>query len=145
MSGAGVKSVKKSVRFAGYASVFDKVDRGGDVVRRGAFLETLADAAAGARPVPLLWQHRAGAAIGHIERLEEDARGLRIIGCVTHEKAAALVKRGTLSGLSFGYRVRGARGEFPRELTALDLAEVSLVAQPMQPLARVIAVDFSEE
>jgi HK97 family phage prohead protease len=144
MSGGGaLKSggAKKGVRFAGYASVFDHVDRGGDVVRRGAFVGSLAEK----RPVPLLWQHRSGAAIGHIERLEEDARGLRIIGCVTHPKAAELVKRGSLSGLSFGYRVREARGDQPRELTALDLAEVSLVAQPMQPLARVIAVDFNEE
>lgn len=38
-----------SVRFAGYAAVFDRVDRGGDVVRAGAF------GAPGA--VPLLWQH----------------------------------------------------------------------------------------
>jgi hypothetical protein len=28
-----------------------------------------------------------------------------------------------------------------RELTALDLVEVSLVAQPMQPLARVHAIE----
>ncbi len=44
-----------------------------------------------------------------------------------------------------GYRVRAARGVRPRELLALDLAEVSLVAQPMQPLARVIAVDLVKE
>ena len=57
--------------------------------------------------------------------------------------AAGLVARGALTGLSFGYRVRAARGERPRELLALDLAEVSLVAVPMQPLARVIAVSPS--
>lgn len=136
-AGAG----KQGVRFAGYASVFDRLDRGGDIVRGGAFAETLRLRGG----VPLLWQHRAGAAIGHIETLEEDQRGLRVIGCVTHPKAAALVKRGALSGLSFGYRVREARGRDPRELLALDLAEVSLVAQPMQPLARVIAVEGEEE
>ncbi|MBM3928449.1 MAG: HK97 family phage prohead protease, partial [Sphingomonadales bacterium] len=38
------------MRFAGYAAVFDAPDRGGDVIRRGAF--------AGAGTVPLLWQHR---------------------------------------------------------------------------------------
>ena len=51
-----------------------------------------------------------------------------------------MVARGALTGLSFGYRVRAARGDNPRELVALDLAEVSLVAAPMQPLARVIQV-----
>ena len=46
-----------------------------------------------------------------------------------------------MSGLSFGYRVREAKGTEPRELTALELVEVSLVAQPMQPLARVHMVE----
>ena len=124
-----------TVRFAGYASVFDRIDRGGDVVRSGAFAASLAER----RAVPLLWQHRPGAVIGAIETLAEDARGLRVVARVTHPAAAKLVARGALTGLSFGYRVRAARGDNPRELVALDLAEVSLVAAPMQPLARVIA------
>ena len=28
-----------SVRFAGYAAVFDRPDGGGDIIRKGAFLE----------------------------------------------------------------------------------------------------------
>ena len=75
-----------------------------------------------------------------IEALAEDARGLRVVARVTHPTAAGLVERGALTGLSFGYRVRASRGERPRELLALDLAEVSLVAAPMQPAARVIKV-----
>ncbi|MGV3730738.1 MAG: HK97 family phage prohead protease [Sphingopyxis sp.] len=117
--------------------MFDRVDRGGDVVRAGAFTASLRER----RPVPLLWQHRPGAVIGTIERLAEDARGLRVVARVTHPTAAGLVARGALTGLSFGYRVIAARGARPRELVALDLAEVSLVAVPMQPLARVIAVE----
>ncbi|HMO77141.1 MAG TPA: HK97 family phage prohead protease [Sphingopyxis sp.] len=125
------------MRFAGYAAVFDRVDRGGDIVRAGAFAASLREG----RIVPLLWQHRAGAVVGTIETLAEDARGLRVVARVTYPTAAALVARGALTGLSFGYRVRAARGVRPRELLALDLAEVSLVAAPMQALARVIAVD----
>ncbi|UNK80412.1 HK97 family phage prohead protease [Sphingopyxis granuli] len=121
--------------------MFDRVDRGGDVVRAGAFAASLR----ARRAVPLLWQHRPGVLVGTIEMLAEDARGLRVVARVTHPTAAALVARGALTGLSFGYRVRGARGANPRELLALDLAEVSLVAQPMQPLARVIAVDSWKE
>lgn len=120
-----------SVRFAGYAAVFDRVDRGGDVVRRGAF------GAPGA--VPLLWQH-GGAPVGVIESVAEDARGLRVIGRIDDARLAGLVKAGAVDGLSFGYRVRGSRTGRVRELTALDLIEVSLVAQPMQALARVHAV-----
>ncbi len=78
-----------------------------------------------------------------IEALAEDRRGLRVVARLTHPTAAGLVVRGALTGLSFGYRVRAARGARPRELLGLDLAEVSLVAVPMQPLARVIAVSSS--
>lgn len=120
-----------SVRFAGYAAVFDRADRGGDVVRPGAF--------GAVAPVPLLWQHR-GPPVGTIEAIGEDARGLRVIGRVDDPKLAALVASGAVAGLSFGYRVQAARAGRLRELTALRLIEVSLVAEPMQPLARVHAV-----
>lgn len=80
-----------------------------------------------------------------IETLAEDKRGLRVVARLTHPTAAGLVARGALTGLSFGYRVTAARGGNPRELLGLELAEVSLVAMPMQPLARVIAVESTKE
>ena len=43
--------------------------------------------------------------------------------------------------LSFGYRVRAKKHGTYRELTDLDLIEVSIVNHPMQPLARVLAVE----
>lgn len=124
------------MRFAGYAALFDRVDRGGDIVRPGAFAAALARKAA----VPLLWQHRAGRPIGRVEYLREDRRGLRVIGRVMDVEAAALLADGSVSGLSFGYRVRETKGAEPRELIALELVEVSLVTFPMQPKARVHAV-----
>lgn len=137
-----------SARFAGYAAIFDVVDRGGDVVRRGAFGRV--------GPVPLLIEHDRRRSAGVIERIEEDERGLRVIGLV---RDGVPVTPGT--GLSFGYRVKGVdapapplsghappptpplkgRGEGMRELTNLELIEVSLVNRPMQPLARVHAVE----
>lgn len=130
------------MRFAGYAAVFGHPDRGGDVVKAGAFARSLKR---GAGAVPLLWQHRPGRPIGRIEYLREDRRGLRVIGRLSGgaagREAAALLKEGAVKGLSFGYRVREARGEAPRELTDLELVEVSLVTFPMQPKARVHAVD----
>ena len=129
------------MRFAGYAAVFNRPDRGGDVVRAGAFERSLAR---GTRAVPLLWQHRAERPIGRIEYLREDKRGLRVIGRLSAgaagREAAALLREGAVAGLSFGYRVREARGEAPRELIELELVEVSLVTLPMQPRARVHAV-----
>ena len=130
------------MRFAGYAAVFDRPDRGGDVVRAGAFARSLKR---GARAVPLLWQHEPGRPIGRIEYLKEDRRGLRVIGRLSDgaagREAGALLKEGALTGLSFGYRVREASGETPRELVDLDLVEVSLVTLPMQPKARVHALE----
>lgn len=130
------------MRFAGYAALFDKVDRGGDVVRKGAFARAVA---AGPKGVPLLWQHEPGRPIGRIERLAEDARGLRVIGRLSGgtsgREAAALLKDGAIGGLSFGYKVRSKRDGRHRELTDLELVEVSLVTFPMQPGARVHAVE----
>ena len=126
-----------SVRFAGYAAVFDRPDGGGDIVRKGAFLDSLKRAV----DVPLLFQHKPGRVLGRIEHLSEDKRGLRVIGRVDDARAGSLLSSGQLDGLSFGYRVREARSGAHRELIDLDLVEVSLVAQPMQRLARVHAID----
>jgi hypothetical protein len=130
------------MRFAGYAAIFDRPDRGGDIVRKGAFVESLKRAEA----VPLLWQHRPGAVIGRVEHLSEDRRGLRVIAELgvgeDAARAARLLGSGKLDGLSFGYRVReAAKSGGLRELRELELVEVSLVAEPMQPKARVHAVE----
>lgn len=137
------------MRFAGYAAVFGRPDRGGDVVRAGAFARAVKR---GPAAVPLLWQHDPARPIGRIEYLKEDRRGLRVIGRLSAgaagREAAALLEEGTVRGLSFGYRVRSASGPSTgsgqaglRELAELDLVEVSLVTMPMQPKARVHAVE----
>jgi HK97 family phage prohead protease len=126
-----------TVRFAGYAAVFDAPDRGGDVIRPGAF-------GARVRRVPLLWQHR-GEPVGVIETIAEDARGLRVTGRVDAPDLAGLVAQGAVSGLSFGYRVTAATQGQWREIRALELCEVSLVARPMQRHARVHAVQAAKD
>ena len=136
------------MRLAGYAALFDVRDRGGDIVRKGAF-------AGAAVPIPLLWQHDPARRIGTVTALSEDERGLYVEaviqprgGCA--RAAAAMLGEGAVGGLSFGYRVRDGREGPPgpggirtRELRALDIVEVSIVARPMQPGARVEQV--SEE
>ncbi|MEE8610894.1 MAG: HK97 family phage prohead protease [Sphingomonas aquatilis] len=119
------------MRFAGYAAVFDRVDRAGDVVRAGAF--------AGAGSVPLLWQHR-GRAVGRIDVLAEDARGLLVEGVIDDAEVARLVTARAVDGLSVGYRPMVVRQGARRELLRVALAEVSLVAVPMQPLARITQI-----
>ena len=129
------------MRFAGYAAVFDRPDRGGDVVRAGAFADSLRRLRRGQSvDCPLLWQHEPGRPIGAIEYLKEDRRGLRVIGRLVDPQAARLLGAGAVRGLSFGYRVRAAEDGSPRALTELELVEVSLVTLPMQPRARVHAI-----
>lgn len=124
------------MRIAGYAAVFGRPDSGGDVIRAGAFAGSLKRIGA----VPLLWQHK-GQPIGMIEHLSEDRRGLRVIASVRDSRVRKMLGGG-LRGLSFGYQVREASAAGGlRELKALDLVEVSLVARPMQRLARVHAVE----
>lgn len=120
-----------TLRFAGYAAVFDVVDRAGDVVRRGAFAD--------AGVVPLLWQHRGGA-VGALASVREDARGLRVEGAIEDPGLAHAVRSGAVAGLSVGYRPVAVRHGARRELLGVALVEVSLVAVPMQRLARVDTV-----
>lgn len=126
-----------SLRFAGYAALFGKRDAGRDVIQPGAFARTLAERH---DPIPLFWQHRADLRVGWVETAAEDARGLRVIASLDNPDGAAglALQRGTVSGLSFGYRVRDARRTREgRELLDVELFEVSLVTHPMQHGARV--------
>lgn len=132
-----------SLRFAGYAALFGIRDAGRDVIRRGAFARTLAERR---EPLPLFWQHKADQRIGWIEEVAEDERGLRVVASIDNPSggAAAALKRGTVTGLSFGYRARDfTRSQEGRDLTDLDLFEVSLVTHPMQHGARVHLVQPS--
>ena len=125
------------MRFAGYAALFGKRDAGRDVIHKGAFLRTLAERR---EPIPLFWQHRPEMRIGWVESIAEDGRGLRVVASIDNPGggAAAALRQGTASGLSFGYRARGfPRDAAGRELTDIELFEVSLVTHPMQHTARV--------
>ncbi len=128
---------ERPLRFAGYAALFDKRDSGRDVIRPGAFARTLEQREA---PLPLYWQHRPDQRIGWVETVAEDQRGLRVVAAIDNPEggAAAALKRGAVTGLSFGYTARGFRRDRDgRELTDIDLFEVSLVTHPMQDAARV--------
>lgn len=126
-----------TLRFAGYAALFGKRDAGRDAILPGAFARTLAERQ---DPLPLFWQHRPDQRIGWIESVAEDKRGLRVVATIDNPEggAAAALKRGAVTGLSFGYRARGfTRSEAGRDLSDIDLFEVSLVTHPMQHGARV--------
>ena len=68
-------------RIRGHAAVYDRVDRTGDVMRRGLF--------GALRPVPLLAQHR-GPPVGTIAAIGEDALGVWIEATIEDAAAARL-------------------------------------------------------
>jgi hypothetical protein len=133
---------------SGYASLFGRVDQGGDVVQAGAYGASLKALGAAGRRVKMLWQHDPAQPIGVWDEVREDGRGLFVKGRILTEvaqgrEAAALLAAGAIDGLSIGYRtVRATRdGKGRRRLDELDLWEVSLVTFPMLPEARVAAKD----
>lgn len=129
--------------FEGYASVFEVVDLGLDVVAPGAFAKSLA-----VRKPKMLWQHDVGQVIGVFDDLKEDDRGLYVKGRISKDvqkgaEAMALLRMGALDSMSIGYRTVEAipeGGGRVRRITELDLHEISLVTFPMLPAAKVTAV-----
>ena len=130
--------------FEGYASVFDVVDLGFDVVRRGAFANTLASG----QKVKMLWQHDQWQPIGVWDEIKEDDHGLFVRGRLLQDvakgrEAASLLKAGALDSMSIGYRVKEASDEAGgrvRSLDEVELLEISLVTFPMLPDAQVTAM-----
>ena len=131
--------------FAGYASVFGALDRGHDIVTRGAFRRSLDER--GSAGIKLLWQHDPARPIGRVVNLTEDGIGMKMVAalspdCRDGRDALALLRSGAVDGLSFGYRVKSARPRPAggRELLKLELIECSVVTLPMHGEARIEAV-----
>jgi HK97 family phage prohead protease len=138
-----VDRVDPEGRFSGYASLFGVTDLSGDQILPGAFAASIARR--GADGVKLLFQHDPAAPIGRWLSIEEDARGLRVVGQLHAEVAKArevesLMRAGILDGLSIGFRTVRARTDAKsgvRRVAEVDLWEISVVTFPMLPGARV--------
>ena len=135
-------------RLIGYCAVFNKKshDLGGfrEVIKPGSFTRTLADSA----HVVALNNHNADQVLGRVGsgtlRLEEDDTGLRFELDLPDTSYArdlsALVQRGDVAGCSFAFSVRPGgelweetNGQSIRTLSALDLGEITITAQPAYP------------
>ena len=132
--------------FEGYASVFNVVDTGGDMVAPGAFTASLRKR--GAAGVKMLWQHQAAEPLGVWTQIVEDVRGLKVTGqldlsVARAREALSLMRSNAIDGLSIGFRTVRAvkdRQSGVRRLFAVDLWEISIVTFPMLLQARVSAV-----
>jgi hypothetical protein len=128
---------------SGYASTFNNVDFFGDIVAPGAFAKTLARHRADNTSPALLWSHDPAEPIGRWDRLVEDDHGLSVAGVLNAAarrgpEARALAKDGLLA-LSIGFVTVIARRDKVghRIIAEAELLEVSLVAMPANPLARI--------
>lgn len=133
----------------GYASTFGNVDRGFDVIERGAFTRTLAEHKQQSRPIRMLWQHDGNELIGGYpaDKAFEDERGLFVEGNINLEtqkgrEAYALAKQGVLSDFSIGFIIRQSEIDdneedknTVRRIRDVDLFEISLVGEPMNTQA----------
>lgn len=138
--------------FEGYASVFNNKDLGNDVIRRGAFLESISERSP--KGVKLLYQHKSDEPIGVIDSLEEDSKGLKIkgrlaMGTQKGKEVFELMKMGALDSMSIGYRLKPDGYKYDpkdkrRIIKSVDLMEISLVTFPMNPKAKVTKVKLAE-
>jgi len=130
----------------GYAALFGVADQQADVVRAGAFANTLARRA---EPLPMLVEHDGRLRAGEWTEVREDARGLWVRGVIRDDapgaaRAKRLLARG-VDGLSIGFiPVVAQREAAGRALIEIELLEVSIVTHPMQPQARLtLAREFT--
>lgn len=122
----------------GYGSVFDVEDSYGDIVRAGAFKDSLAEWKAQGKLPKMLWQHDSSQPIGKWEEMDEDSKGLRVRGRLLLSLAKArecydMLKEGLIEGLSIGFQtVERAWNdeEQVRYLLKVKLWELSVVTFP---------------
>jgi HK97 family phage prohead protease len=139
--------------FEGYASVFNNIDSYGDIMLPGAFEQSIGKKDA----VPMLFNHWMDNLIGKASSLKEDDVGLKFNGRLTPGASMANdiyahMKADALDGVSIGYRVQPGGAEMDgkiRNLSCVDLLEISMVISPANKLARAdlgsLKSDFDPE
>lgn len=138
----------------GYASTWIREpDSYGDVVAKGAFLDSIAQIEAEGKTIPLLWNHDSydlKSFIGTVTDLEEDDHGLKFTATFDDteeaQRARQLASDGRLAKFSFAYdvieqaEIELEDGRKANELRKLRIHEVSLVMYPANPDTSVIEV-----
>lgn len=125
----------------GYASIFNNVDDGDDVVMPSAFTKTLNEM--GDR-IAMCYQHDMWNPIGKLLKCSEDTKGLYFKARISDAEPAIKTKisENILKEMSIGYQVINSHPETrqAKQVNCLDelkLYEMSLVTLAMNPLAWV--------
>lgn len=137
--------------FSGYAATFDREpDSYGDVIKAGAFADTLKAWSEAGKPIPLLYGHNMEDPDYNIGTVTatEDERGLLVDasfdGSPKAQRVRELVKDGRLYKMSFAFDVLDegtvelGDGTKANELRKLDLFEVSVVLVPANQHAEIL-------
>ena len=131
----------------GYAAMFNTPTRIADfdeVIRPGAFASALSDPSA--QNIRALYEHDDRSLLGRVGagslRLREDATGLAFELDLPETQLGndvlALVKRGDLQGMSFGFLPTAEEWQgSTRLLNGVNLAEITLTANPAYPTTSV--------
>tara|TARA_R100000664_G_C2753190_1_gene140574 strand:+ start:1346 stop:1987 length:642 start_codon:yes stop_codon:yes gene_type:complete len=138
--------------FEGYASIFGNKDLGNDVIKQGAFTNSIKSKKP--KSIKLLYQHKTDEPIGVVDSLEEDNKGLKIkgrlaMGTQRGKEVYEFMKMGALDSMSIGYKLSPDGYKYDdkrkkRVINEVDLMEVSMVTFPMNPRAKITKVKFEE-
>lgn len=132
----------------GYASTYSNIDRGNDIIEKGAFKKTLKDFIKKNRMIKMHYNHSMDDIIGGFDPsdVKDDEKGLYVKGEINlnvqrGKEAYALAKQGVLSDMSIGYSINDMEyDKNARVLKDLTLWEISLVGEPMNPQAQILSV-----
>jgi uncharacterized protein len=144
-----------------FVAVFDEVDFGGDVIRKGAFEKALAGWAEKGDPIPFIWSHRWSDPYAHVGIVTEAAEreiggksGLWVRAKMDTDRPFAeqvhhLLKGRRVTQASFAYNVIEAKsitvdGKEARELLELDLLEVGPTLLGMNEETELLMVASAE-
>jgi HK97 family phage prohead protease len=144
--------------FTATASVFDVIDSYGEVVRKGAFAESIAQMKASGDPIPIVWQHDwhdPFSHIGYIKSIQETETALLyhgVLDIADNPKAAQvyrLMKGRRVMQQSFGYDVlAGGRatvdGVDVYEITNVKLHEVGPCLVGVNNNTRLLGIKSSD-
>jgi HK97 family phage prohead protease len=139
--------------FKGYASTFGNIDKGYDVVEKGAFVNSINQQKSKQEDFPALWQHQTDMPIGvyPVVDMFEDEKGLFVHGILPLEdtfvsgRVKPQMKVGSVRKMSIGFNIVEATdekdsdsGRWIRYIKEANLMEISLVTFPMNTEADVL-------
>lgn len=136
-------SVTDAGEITGIAWPFGEPDSVGDIIKKGAFSTVSAD-------LPMLFGHNPHDLIGTWTETVETADGLTVKGKLHMDQPRArsvlsMIKSDLISGLSIGFRTKASTKQGRnRVISALDLAEISVVRNPSHPKARITAAKSND-